>query len=58
MMYRLQSHIDESLNREFECFEDMLAFVKEHSISDDDATMEEWIDDRINPELSGYRVME
>ena len=51
-MYRLRSHIDESLNRTFNCYEDMLAYVTANDVSSSDATLEEWIDNRIDPSLS------
>jgi hypothetical protein len=57
-MYRLHSHIDDSQNIPFDCFEDMQAYVTEHDISDSDMIMEEWIDDRMQPELSGWREVE
>lgn len=57
-MYRLRSNVDDSLTRDFECFEDMQGYVSEHTISADDATMEEWIDDRIDPANSGYREVQ
>lgn len=57
-MYRLRSLVDESLNVNFECFEDMLAHVGANSVSGDDAVMEEWVDDREAPPNSGWRVIE
>lgn len=56
-MYRLRSHVDDSLNLGFDCVEDMLAHIEANRVSSDDATMEEWIDDRINPANSGYRAI-
>ncbi len=57
-MYRLRSHVDESLNREFDSLEEMETCISETQLSEDDAAMEEWIDDRIAPANSGYRKVE
>jgi hypothetical protein len=58
MMYRLHSRIDESQNIEFECFEDMQEYAEANDISDSDYAQEEWIDNRINPELSEWKEIE
>lgn len=57
-MYRLRSLIDDSQNISFDCFEDMQAYVTAYDISDIDAVMEEWMDDRISPENSCWREVQ
>lgn len=57
-MYRLRSHINDSLTLHFDCIEDMQAYVTQHDIVPNDMTMEYWHDDRIMPGNSAWMEVE